>query len=168
VVLSVVILSFGHVERFRPLFADLVAAGVDASHVLVVHNPYDPEDLWLPSVPQGAAVRRMPANVGYGAAMNAGIDEAARRSNAILLLTHDTRLCDSAVQRLLTALESAPEYGVLGPAVELGGLGYVSFGGTIYGRGAVDHVVIPPAVDDHGVADARVPRDVGEFGRPAG
>jgi N-acetylglucosaminyl-diphospho-decaprenol L-rhamnosyltransferase len=155
VALSVVILSFGRGERFRPLLADVAAAGVSARDVLVVHNPYGPDDRWLPSVPRGATLHRMPTNVGYGAAMNAGIDAVAGRSSAVLLLTHDTRLGPDAVQRLLRALDSAPEYGVLGPSLELGGqLGYVAFGGAIYDRGAVDHVLISPTVDEHGVADA--------------
>jgi N-acetylglucosaminyl-diphospho-decaprenol L-rhamnosyltransferase len=153
--LSIITLSFGHEERFRPLLKSLLVAGISSSDILLVHNPYGPHDSWLPSPPHGVEVLRMPANLGYGAAMNAGINAVARKSSAVLLLTHDTRLGPDALRHLMAAFESAPEYGVLGPAVELGGqLAIVSYGGRILSEGDVDHLTVRPAVDDRGVADA--------------
>jgi N-acetylglucosaminyl-diphospho-decaprenol L-rhamnosyltransferase len=153
--LAIVILSFGRTERFRPLVDGLLAAGISAGDMLVMHNPYGPEDTWVPTAPDGVGVRRMPTNVGYAAAMNRGIDELADRASAVLLLTHDTRLAPDAVSLLSAAIESAPEYGVLAPALEFDGSGSaVAYGSRVSASGIVAHVTSPPAVDDRGVADA--------------
>jgi GT2 family glycosyltransferase len=153
--LSIIILSFGHDERFRPLLDGLLATGVSPDDILLVHNPYGPGDPWLPSSPLGVEVRRMPANLGYGAAMNAGISAVAGKSSAVLLLTHDTRLGADALRHLMAAFESAPDYGVLGPVVELGGQpAILSYGGSILSEGGVDHVMAPPPAEHGGVVDA--------------
>lgn len=153
--LSVAILSFGRDELFRAVLAALADAGVPGDRILVVHNPYGPQDGWTPAAPPGVAVRRMPDNVGYGPAMNAAIDALSERSDAVLLLTHDTGLEPGAVARLTAALEASPAYGVLGPAVELRGhMMTLTFGGTVSGGGVLGHRTVAPAVDATGVADA--------------
>jgi N-acetylglucosaminyl-diphospho-decaprenol L-rhamnosyltransferase len=152
--LAIVILSFGHAERFRPLVDGLLASGIPAEDVLVVHNPYGAADAWLPATRHGVEVRRMPTNVGYAAAMNRGVEELAERASCVLLLTHDTRLSPDAVSVLMAASAAAPEYGVLAPAVEFdGSAATAAYGSRVTTNGTVAHVTSRPVVDHRGIAD---------------
>lgn len=154
--LGAVVLSFGHDERYRDILSDLHAAGLAAERVVVVHNPYGPDDRWTPSPPNGVKVLRMPSNVGYGAAMNAGVAHLADRADGVLLLTHEVRLAPGALDRLAEALRAAPEYGILGPSVDLrqaDGSTKTSYGGELTPRARALHVSTPPPLDDRGIGE---------------
>ena len=151
--LHAVVLAYGAGDEHVPLVDSLVAAGVPAPQVTLVHNPSrEPAD---PAVPPGGRLIRMSRNVGYGAAVNAGLraalDDGAR---LVLVLTHDTRLRAGTLDALLAAAERAPRVGVLGPAL------WSRRDDRPWSFGAVgppwewpSHRVEPPETDGTGVAD---------------
>jgi GT2 family glycosyltransferase len=110
--------------------------------VVIAHNPYSPEDPWVPIVPDGVPVIRMRDNVGYARAMNAGFAELS--SEWVLLLTHDVEL-DRDQLRLLESLceRMPPDVGVGGPSL-LFPDGSRSFGSRIDQDGWVGHIDQPP------------------------
>jgi GT2 family glycosyltransferase len=136
-----VILSFGHEPRFLRLL-DEITAVIEPRNVVIAHNPYSPQDLWMPTVPNGAVVIRMPDNVGYAQAMNAGI--AALSSEWVLLLTHDVEIDQGQLRRLLSQCDSLPsEVGVAAPSLVFPD-GNRSFGSKIDENGWVGHFDEPP------------------------
>ncbi len=137
-----VILSFGHEPRFLDLLDD-VASVLSQSDIAVVHNPYAPSDLWRPQVPAPARVIRMPDNVGYARAMNAGLAEVS--SDWVLLLTHDVQFEPAQLLMLVHTCENLPaDVGIVGPSL-LFPDGRRSFGSDIDERGWVGHLDAPPA-----------------------
>lgn len=112
---AVVILTHGKHRLYQPLLADLLALGLPAAAVCLVHNPVQCDD-WLADLPPGVEVIRMHRNVGYAAAMNAGITHHLANDAAwIWLLTHDVRLRPGAVDAMLAAVEDARDCAALGP-----------------------------------------------------
>ena len=119
--LGVVILTYGRDGSHEVLLRDLLGAqGIASDQVVVVHNPFGPEDSWQPAAPDGVRVLRQADNTGYAGGMNAGASVHARGgADRVLLLTQDARLKPGAVDALLAAADGAPSYGVLGPVLEL-------------------------------------------------
>lgn len=117
--LRIVVLSYGHEERFTSLIQSLLDDhGVNAGQILVVHNPYDADDRWVPAVPEGVQRLVTGSNRGYAGGMNAGLQHQLQDGAAyVLLLTHDAQLGPHSVRRMLEAAESHPELGVLGPVL---------------------------------------------------
>jgi len=152
--MGVVVLTYGRDQEHLPLIEGLREAGVAPADILVVHNPYTEGDHWQPASRGGVAVLRMPVNGGYAAAMNAGIAALAPDHAAVCLLTHDTRLDTHALRRLHAALVSAPEYGVLGPAIAFRpGPPEKSFGGRSHADGTMEHLAHPPPLSRGGIGE---------------
>lgn len=115
--IAVVILAYGSSREFQSAQGDVLAAGVPPRSVIVVHNPNRP-DQEIPPTEPGTQVIRMERNVGYAAAMNAGIDRArAQGFRFVLLLTHDARLRDGALSSLRTSMDAHPTHAVLAPVL---------------------------------------------------
>lgn len=114
--LHVVVLAYGPEGEHVELVESLLGAGVRPDRLTVVHNPAS-GGAGPPPLPAGRLVR-MPRNVGYGTAMNAGVRDAlAAGARTLLLLTHDARLPPAALAELLAAADRAPDFGALGPAL---------------------------------------------------
>jgi len=144
--LGAVILSYGPGDRHRHLLEDLAAQGLAAERIVVVHNPRSSFERHRPAAPDGAAVLFMERNRGYGAAMNDGLHELARRGASLgLLLTHDTRLSPGALEALAAAVRERPRYGVLGLVVEYPGAELGRFYGAHLERGRARHLQEAPA-----------------------
>jgi GT2 family glycosyltransferase len=112
--LTAVVLTLGEDGSYQAIVADLIAQGLVADQICVVHNPLRPDE---PAVdaPRGAQAIRMPRNLGYAAAMNVGMrHQIERGADWIWLLTQDVRLRPGAVGAMRAAAE-APAYGALGP-----------------------------------------------------
>src|SRR3954453_6732822 len=91
--LGVVILTYGRDALHESLVNDLIVRDeVARDAIVVVHNPFGPEDRWLPPVPESVRVQRMPDNAGFAGGMNAGAATHAERREYVLFLTHDVRL----------------------------------------------------------------------------
>lgn len=129
-------LTHGEHESYRAIVSDLLDQGVAPEWICVVHNPVRPEDRQV-EVPAGAHVLRMPGNLGYAEAMNAGMrHQLARGADWLWLLTHDVRLRPGAVPAMLAAAE-LESFGALGPQLLQTGSDVVfSLGGarTRFGR----------------------------------
>jgi GT2 family glycosyltransferase len=140
--LGAIVLAYGD-DSYRRVVEGLRQAGLQRDQILVVHNPSHPAEA---SIDDSVESLRMPSNVGYGAAMNAGI--RARRAagdDAVLLLTHDTVIDREAVEALLRAAQAAPRFGALGPAIEFTGAtsSGMTYGGYHALNGRVGHLESP-------------------------
>lgn len=152
--LAVVVLTYGSANRHPALVETLLAEGVDRDRVLLVHNPDGSPAGAAPSNAHGVRTLVMARNVGYSAAMNAGLD-AVRSHGAeyVLLLTHDIGMADGALPALLAAAQRAPDAGVVGPVLALRGDGGVySYGGLDDPGNIAAHIVQRPEAGPGGVA----------------
>jgi len=148
--IGIVVLSYGAGNEQARLVDSLIAAGVPAGRILVVHNP---DGTWTgarPVVRADVAVCPRERNEGYGPAMNAGIEHWLTRGlEWVLLLTHDVQLDPEALEELLAAGERNPAYGVLGPVLVDTGTGRAfSYGGIDMPENIVGHRLVRPASDD--------------------
>lgn len=127
--LAAVVLTLGEDGSYRSIVADLLEQGVPAKRICLVHNPLRADEP-AREVPDGAHVLRMPRNLGYAAAMNAGMRQALERgADWIWLLTQDVRLRPGAAGALREAARS-PGFGALGPRLIQAGTDVVfSLGG---------------------------------------
>jgi GT2 family glycosyltransferase len=155
------VLAYGGGGEHGPLLASLIAAGLPARDIVVVHNPARPGEP-APPVAAGCALIQAERNLGYAAGMNRGIawlrEHGARR---LLLLTHDARLRPGALDALLAAAEGEPSYGVLAPALVMTGTDEpFSYGGTTDANGFTAHRKEPPT----DVADGIAPCDWADGG----
>lgn len=113
--LSAVILTYREYDSYRSVLADLLAQGMAAEDVCVVHNPVRESDRAI-ELAAPLTVIRMPGNAGYAGGMNAGMRVAlARGSEWIWLLTHDVRLRPGALEAMLAAARQHRDCGALGP-----------------------------------------------------
>jgi GT2 family glycosyltransferase len=143
--LGCVVLAYGRGGQAATLLRSLPARGVPLSSVVVVHNPARPDDPDL-ELPGAVEVLRMPRNRGYAAGMNAGIVRHLQRPEIehVLLLTHDVRLRDGCITRLLAAAQGDPSLGALGPVLIDGRDGSVFSYGMERVAGGVRHRRSPP------------------------
>ena len=144
--LGVSVLAYGGGGEFRPLLDSLLAEGVPASAIVVVHNSAEPGEP-PPQAIAGVEVLQTGANPGYAGGMNAGVGRLLERgAGELLVLTHDARLRPGALAALRGALAARPRFGILGPALVLTGTETpFSFGGVTSAGGANSHRKEPPA-----------------------
>jgi N-acetylglucosaminyl-diphospho-decaprenol L-rhamnosyltransferase len=144
--LGVVVLAYGGGGEFDPLIDSLLAEGVPAASVLVVHNPAKPGEV-APGAPAGCEVVQTARNLGYAGGMNVGVEHLLGRGVGLaLLLTHDARLRPGSLETLLAAAAAHPRFGVLAPALVLTGTETpYSFGGRTSVSGANSHRKEPPS-----------------------
>jgi GT2 family glycosyltransferase len=128
--LAAVVLTLGEDVSYRSIVADLLDQGVRAERICVVHNPVRADEP-APALPDGTHLLRMPRNVGYAAAMNAGTWQALERgADWIWLLTQDVRLRPGAADAMGEATRTSG-YGALGPRLVQAGTDVVfSLGGA--------------------------------------
>ncbi len=113
--LSAVILTYREYDCYQSVLADLLAQGMPAQDVCVVHNPVRAGDRAVDLTPP-VTVIRMPGNAGYAGGMNEGMRLALNRgAEWIWLLTHDVRLRPGALEAMLAAAREQPDCGALGP-----------------------------------------------------
>lgn len=144
--LGVAVLAYGGGGEFAALIESLLAEGVAAEQIVLVHNAAAPGEA-PPEPPAGVEVLATGGNPGYAGGMNAGVERLlARGREELLLLTHDARLRPGALAALRGGLAEHAEYGILGPALVLTGTEQpYSFGGVTGRDGATRHRKEPPA-----------------------
>ncbi len=142
------VLAYGGGGEHGPLLESLIGQGLPAEDIVVVHNPARPGEP-PPTVPDGCALIQTERNLGYAAGMNRGIAWLRRhRAELLLVLTHDARLRDGALERLIDAAERRPDFGVLGPVLVLAGTDApFSFGGISRANGTTAHLRRRPDAD---------------------
>jgi GT2 family glycosyltransferase len=150
--LGVVVLAYGDGDEFGPLIDSLLAEGVAAASILVVHNSAAPGEA-PPSTVAAIEVVQTAANPGYAGGMNVGVAKLLERGvGQLLILTHDARLRPGALEALRSAAAAQPRFGILGPALLLTGTEVpFSFGGVTSADGANFHLKEPPAGGGDGV-----------------
>lgn len=151
--LAIAVLAYGGGDEFAPLVESLLAQGVPAGSVLVVHNPAAAGEA-APSAPAGCEVLQTDRNRGYAGGMNVAVARLREGgAELLLLLTHDARLREGALEALLAAAARASRFGLLAPALLLTGTETpFSFGGITSADGTTTHRKEPPPVDADGIA----------------
>jgi N-acetylglucosaminyl-diphospho-decaprenol L-rhamnosyltransferase len=152
--LGVVVLAYGGGGEHEPLLASLLEEGVEPAAVLVIHNPARPAEA-APVPACGCEVVQAGANLGYAGGMNLGLARMRERGvELVLLLTHDARLRSGALSGLRAAMEAAPDFGVLAPALLLSGTEIpFSFGGRTDAWGGTEHIKDRPGGDGVAACD---------------
>jgi GT2 family glycosyltransferase len=153
--LGVVVLTHGPKGEYGPLVVQLLEQGVEPGSIVIVQNPVHPTDPPAQAPDPGVQVLRTPRNLAYAGGMNTGIrHHLERAASRVLLLTQDVRLRPGAVDALLRAGESNPEFGVLGPLLWLRDEDRVfSYGGRRGRRGGwVEHILEGPPPASDGIA----------------
>jgi GT2 family glycosyltransferase len=146
--LGVAVLAYGRSNSHAELLDSLREAGMADDQLVVVHNPDRPSDGWQPLCPEAAELIALERNAGYPVAMNRAIEAFARRGvTAVLLLTHDVRVEPTTLRVLVDTANAAPDYGVLGLAVNGAGGAPTSYGSYLRSDGSVEHVSARPAGD---------------------
>jgi N-acetylglucosaminyl-diphospho-decaprenol L-rhamnosyltransferase len=150
--LGVAVLAYGSGGEFGPLIDSLLAEGVAASAIVVVHNSAEPGEP-APDAGAGVEVVQTGANPGYAGGMNVGVARLLERgARQLLVLTHDARLRPGALAALRQAAAQQPGFGILGPALVLTGTETpFSFGGVTSAGGATSHRKQPPQGGSDGV-----------------
>jgi GT2 family glycosyltransferase len=144
--LGVAVLAYGGGREFEPLLDSLLAAGVAAESVVIVHNQAEPGEA-APAAPAGCEVVQTDRNRGYAGGMNVGVERLLERDvEQLLLLTHDARFREGALERLRQVAAREPGFGILAPALLLTGTETpFSYGGITSPGGANSHLKEPPA-----------------------
>ncbi len=148
--LGVVVLSYGSSNEQDGLVENLIETGVPPSQIVVVHNPDGTAAGARPDVRRGVDVELMERNLGYGCAMNTGIERwLGTDAELVLLATHDVRFERGALAELLRAADSHPEFGVIGPTLIDSATGRpFSLGGIEMEDNIVGHRLIVPDAGD--------------------
>lgn len=155
--INVLILTYGATNRHKDVMEAITRSGVTPQQIVLIHNPDGSADGARPWAPSEASTLIMPRNVGYGYAMNAGIEfAAARGAQWLLLLTHDVQFADSALTTFLAARERAEGFAVLGPALKRADDGGVySYGGVDDAKTLVRHITDKPQDPVKGIAECQ-------------
>jgi N-acetylglucosaminyl-diphospho-decaprenol L-rhamnosyltransferase len=149
--ISAVLLTYGGHEQAAALLTDLLQAGVRNADVVIVDNPCEPRAYALSRLQAGAHIISLARNVGYGAAMNAGVRQLDH-PQLVLLMTCDARIPPSSVHFLAEAALRYPTFGLLGPVLRHPQSRAVfSYGGVDPGHGYVYHRSITPG-PEHEIA----------------
>jgi GT2 family glycosyltransferase len=147
-----VILTHGTGNEHAGLVESLLARGLPAEAIVVVHNPTAPGQP-PPAVPDGSAVIQAEKNVGYAAAMNLGIGRLLGGGwTHLLVLTHDALFSEASLEAVIAAGRREPGFGVLAPALLLPDGEPFSYGGVTNPNGTTVHLKSRPAADAGGIA----------------
>lgn len=129
--LAVVILAYATLEGADALARHLITGGIATDDITIVFNPAGD----LPDEPASASTTILPMrrNVGYPAAMNAGIEHVRHQgAEVVALLTHDTTIDADSLQTLTEAVRADHSIGLAGPVLRDAETGAVhSAGGVI-------------------------------------
>lgn len=123
---AVVTVSYGSEDVLGPFLASIPAATVETVAVVVADNRPDVGGSIADLAREcSATYLPMPTNVGYGAAMNAGVDALPDSVEWVLISNPDVVLSACAIDTLFAVGDSDPRIGAVGPAI-------LNSDGTIY------------------------------------
>jgi N-acetylglucosaminyl-diphospho-decaprenol L-rhamnosyltransferase len=138
---AAVVLYYCLGNRIHDTIAALLAQEFPPAEMLIVDNASD--DGVLDGVEekyQSCSVFRMPSNMGYAAAMNAGAARFVDRFEYLLFMTHEVVLRSDCLTQLLSVCRTDPDLGMVGPALRIRATDAVwSFGGQLTRFGDVRH-----------------------------
>ena len=148
--LRAVVLTHRTTRDAGEVVARLLADGVAADRIRVVHNPTAPGQAppWVPD--PAVEVVQAPRNLGYAGGMNLGIRDALDAgADQLLLLSHDVEFDPGTVPALVAAAREQPRFGVLAHELRDAATGALfSLGIAMNRLGATRHLTSPPAEED--------------------
>ncbi len=97
-----IVVNYQSIQFVRRL---LRSGGLDGTHVVVVDNGSEPDDVVDACRSHGATALLLPENVGFGAAVNAAVAQLEPDCGEVLLVNPDVVLTAGAVAGLLDKLE---------------------------------------------------------------
>lgn len=132
--LSAVIVHHRRHDTIAAVVRGLVAQGVEPSRLVVVDNSEMPDEVEaLRAALPSAVLVTVEPNRGYGAAVNAGLGtlrDSGQESLFTLVATHEVRVDEGCLQRLVSALED-PTLAAVGPELLTDGDEVWSMGGIL-------------------------------------
>jgi N-acetylglucosaminyl-diphospho-decaprenol L-rhamnosyltransferase len=138
--LACVILTYGSEPSYGSLVDQLHHQGILNNQITVIHNPIVKSTETI-EVLDGVEVVHNPANLGYAAAMNVGLQRyLAGSSSAVLLMSHDVQLGENTIARILHALDNNRHVGVFGLELRRASGEIWSLGGICGRGGGVSHL----------------------------
>lgn len=115
---AVITVSYGSADVLGPFLATVPAASAIAATAIVADNkPTDAEGVAALSEEHGARYLPLPANLGYGGAINAAAKELPKEVDWILVANPDLLLGPGSIDALVAAGESDPMIAAVGPAI---------------------------------------------------
>jgi GT2 family glycosyltransferase len=116
---GITVVHWGSVEDTLECLASLAAITYPDVDITLVINGVEAADPRLESSAcPNLHLVRLPDNVGYAAAANAGArDLFARGADAVLMLNNDTTVVPGVIEPLAAALERDPRAGIVGPVI---------------------------------------------------
>lgn len=130
-----VLLSYGAADLTAVTDA-LRGAGVQTSHIVLIHHPDGRGSLPKNVGPVGVTFMS-PTNTGYGAGMNAGWRRLPSEVTSVLLLTPGVSFDSHHLDQAFTYFEQNPDVGILGPVLR------TSEGATLSAGGDLSHSFKP-------------------------
>lgn len=115
--IAVVTVSYASAEVLGPFLASVAAASTEDLRVVVADNKGDSPEIRSLVAGAGADYLPMPANLGYGGAINRAVTSLAPEIEWILISNPDVVLSPGAVDGLVAAGDSDERIGAVGPAV---------------------------------------------------
>jgi GT2 family glycosyltransferase len=115
-----IVVNYNGIDDTRRCVASLLASGYARQRIVIVDNASPAGDGVAIAAELGhqAHVIASAVNLGYGGAANLGIRWALEQGASYAwVLNNDTVVDSHCVQRLVDAMESAPEYGMLSPQI---------------------------------------------------
>lgn len=155
---GVVVLTYGKSRKHAAVLDRLSDEGVGPDRLVVVHNPDgSAEGSRAAAIPPGVPVIEMDRNLGYGGAMNAGIEYWLDRDAAwVLLLVDDAVFEHGSLDTLIRTATRGHGYGALAPAlVDSQTRAPYSYGGIDMPSNIVGHRTEAPEVGEHGVSECQ-------------
>ncbi len=148
--LGVVTVSYRSDHVLRALLASLPAATREHLAVVIADNAPESGDAARIAAEHGADYLALPANPGYGAAVNAGVARLPESVEWVLIVNPDATLAPGALDVLLERGESDPAIGAVGPLIR-------NSDGTVYPsarevpslRTGVGHAMLGPIWADN-------------------
>jgi N-acetylglucosaminyl-diphospho-decaprenol L-rhamnosyltransferase len=114
---GIVTVAYRSNEVLAGFLESVPAASAAPVSVVVVDNAPGDDDASVLSAAAGARHVPLPANPGYGGAVNAGVRELPAAISWVLISNPDVVLGAASIDALVAAAEADPAIGAVGPAV---------------------------------------------------
>jgi len=112
--LSIIIVNWNSIDFTRACIASIRASVRDLDYEVIVVDNASHDDIrcLLPGTLLSLKLVHSPTNLGFAGANNLGFNHS--RGNKLLFLNPDTLILGDAIQKMVSALDSSPEIGVVG------------------------------------------------------
>lgn len=144
---AVVILTYGQEPNHHDLVRRLTNQGVLRSRIVVVHNPFV-ANAGAVQDEDGVEIIHNAINMGYGRAINVGLERPRVQSAAaVFVVADDVSLADNTLEVITSAVAEHPRVGIFGTALYFPSGELFSLGGMSLRWGSVQHLRDPNGTD---------------------